>query len=257
MIDKKHIKVFLYSDDVIFLDSKSHKQAANPTKGPGLSGGVKAHFTLPQMHTTEKKAVSLIKGHTHEEPATDGSGSSAPVTQTSKGRTGEYLRSSNGQPKEGPEQEKIKTTNPSSGMQTSKGLSEDDSIKDKAKAYIKRKKEEQAAVIRSSLGEKLLTYDAINMANRRKMVAPYLQSEAGLQDEGLENGGDFLSTGDGRAARMFLRVNLQRKMTLSFSFDPQRKICTFCPANPNHTVLGAATVDGRPRVAREVIMLGD
>ena len=57
-------------------------------------------------------------------------------------------------------------------MQTSKGLSEDDSIKDKAKAYIKRKKEEQAAVIRSSLGEKLLTYDAINMANRRKMVAP-------------------------------------------------------------------------------------
>ena len=94
LIDKKHIKVFLYSDDVIFLDSKSHKQAANPTKGPGLSGGVKAHFTLPQMHTTEKKAVSLIKGHTHEEPATDGSGSSAPITQTSKGRTGEYLSSS-------------------------------------------------------------------------------------------------------------------------------------------------------------------
>ena len=46
-------------------------------------------------------------------------------------------------------------------------------MEDKAKAYVKRKKEEQMAAIRSSLG------DAINAANRRKMAAPYLQSEEG------------------------------------------------------------------------------
>ena len=73
------------------LDSKNHKQEANPTEGPGLSGGVKTQFTVPQLLTTEKKDVSNSKAHTHEEPATDGSGSRAPVTQTSKGQTGEYI----------------------------------------------------------------------------------------------------------------------------------------------------------------------
>ena len=38
--------------------------------------------------------------------------------------------------------------------------------------YVKRKKEEQLQVVRNSLGEMSLTYDAINAANRRKMAAP-------------------------------------------------------------------------------------
>ena len=83
-------------------------------------------------------------------------------------------------------------------------------------------------MVRNSLGEMSLTYDAINAANRRKMAAPYLESEAAHQDEGLGKGGDFLSTGDGRVMKMNLKVNMMRKTAISYSFDPQRKASTTC-----------------------------
>ena len=113
------------------------------------------------------------------------------------------------------------------------------------------------AAIRSSLGDKLLTYDAINTANRRKMAVSYLQSEAGRLDEGCGDGGDFLSNGDGRCAKMCLKVNLLRKMTVSFSFDPVNKTCSLCPMRMHHPVLGSPVADSRGIADREVIVLGD
>ena len=60
------------------------------------------------------------------------------------------------------------------------------------------------------------------------MAAPYLRSKAAHQDEGIGGGGDFLSTSDGRVSKMNLHVNLLRKTTVSYSFDPQRKVCMQC-----------------------------
>ena len=131
-------------------------------------------------------------------------------------------------PTEGQEQPLEDTATKASVPQTFKGRTEPTSIEDKAKAYVKRKKEEQLQVVRNSLGEMSLTYDAINAANRRKMAAPYLESEAAHQDEGLGKGGDFLSTGDGRVMKMNLKVNMMRKTAISYSFDPQRKASTTC-----------------------------
>ena len=111
------------------------------------------------------------------------------------------------------------------------------------------------AAIRLSLGGKLLTYEAINLSRRRKMIAPYLQSGGTLLDEGLENGGDFLSTCDGRGASMFLKVNLPKKMAMSFSFDPDKKTCPFCPCRRNHPVLGAPLASSQERAEREAFLL--
>ena len=154
----------------------------------------------------------------------------APVTQTLKGRTGvasgDVLGTGSSRPNEGPDQFTARLQK--SVTQTSQGRTESASIEDRAKAYIKKKKDEQIAAIKLSLGDKALTYDAINAANRRKMAAPYLQSEAGHQDEGFGSGGDFVSTSDGRVSKGNLHVNLLRKTTVSYSFDPQRKVCMQC-----------------------------
>ena len=169
-------------------------------------------------------------------------------------------KTAHGHPSEGPESNKKEHYVPDldpSVKQTCKGLAEVSPIEDKAKAYLKRKKDEQITAIRTSLGDKLLTYDAINSANRRKMATSYLQSDAGHLDEGFAKGGDFLSNGDGRAARMCLRVNLLRKLTISCSFDPQRKVCSSCPGAISHPVLGSLVAEGWRKKEREVIMLGD
>ena len=183
----------------------------------------------------------------------------APVTQTLKGRTGvasgDVLGTGSSLPNEGPDQ--LTASLQKSVTQTSQGRAESASIEDRAKAYVKKKKDEQTAAIKLSLGDKALTYDAINAANRRKMAAPYLQSEAGHKDEGFGNGGDFLSSSDGRVSKAILHVNLLRKTTVSYSFDPQRKVCMQCHVRGPHPVLGKALGDGRREAVREVVLLGD
>ena len=182
-----------------------------------------------------------------------------PVTQTFKGRTGDasgdVAGTGSSLPDEGPDQhtDSLQT----SVTQTSQGRTDSASIEDRAKAYVKKKKDEQTAAIKLSLGDKALTYDAINAANRRKMAAPYLQSEAGHKDEGFGNGGDFLSSSDGRVSKAILHVNLLRKTTVSYSFDPQRKVCMQCHVRGPHPVLGKALGDSRREAVREVILLGD
>ena len=74
-------------------------------------------------------------------------------------------------PTEGQEQPLEDTATKASVPQTFKGRTEPTSIEDKAKVYVKRKKEEQLQVVRNSLGEMSLTYGAINAANRRKIAA--------------------------------------------------------------------------------------
>ena len=75
------------------------------------------------------------------------------------------LKTAHGHPSEGPESNIKENYVPDldpSVKQTCKGLAEVSPIEDKAKAYLKRKKDEQIVAIRKSLGNKLLTYDAIN-----------------------------------------------------------------------------------------------
>ena len=186
----------LVSTESVHTDSRSDMPQAIPTEGPGME---------------DRSEID-------------------PVTQTLKGRTGAASGDVSGTgsslPDEGPDQHTARMQ--ISVTQTSQGRTDSASIEDRAKAYVKKKKDEQTAAIKLSLGDKALTYDAINAANRCKMAAPYLQSEAVHQDEGFSGGGDFLSTSDGRVSKMNLHVNLLRKTTVSYSFDPQRKVCMQC-----------------------------
>ena len=70
--------------------------------------------------------------------------------------------------------------------QTFKGLVGRDptSIEDRARAYVKKKKEELIDERKSCLGPTLLTYEAVCAANKRRLSAPYLQSsEPTVEDQ--------------------------------------------------------------------------
>ena len=223
------------------------------SNSPGKSLSDQAGILQPADVRRNSEIRAL--GHPFEGPVLSGTEKLPDPLQPDK-----TLNIAHGHPSEGPESDKKEIYVPDvdlSVKQTFKGLAEVSPIEDKAKAYLKRKKDEQITAIRTSLGDKLLTYDAINSANRRKMATSYLQSDAGHLDEGFAKGGDFLSNGDGRAARMCLRVNLLRKLTISCSFDPQRKVCLSCPGAISHPVLGSPVADGRRKKEREVLMLGD
>ena len=141
----------LVSTESVHTDSRTDMSQAIPTEGPGME---------------DRSEID-------------------PVTQILKGRTGAVSGDVSGTgsslPDEGPDQHTDRLQ--ISVTQTSQGRTDSASIEDRAKAYVKKKKDEQTAAIKLSLGDKVLTYDAINAANRRKMAAPYLQSEAGHQDE--------------------------------------------------------------------------
>ena len=60
-----------------------------------------------------------------------------------------------------------------------------------------------------------------------------------------------------RAARMFISCNLQLKHNISYSLNPTRKVCTFCPAARDHSVLGAPRGSSSNPLGREAIILSD
>ena len=141
--------------------------------------------------------------------------------------------------------------------QSSKGPPTPPSVGEKAKAYLKKKKDDRIREIKATLGEKLLAYEAVNAANRRRLTAAYLQTGEGALDEFPSEDDDFLSTGDGRAARMFVSCNVPLKQNVSYSFDPVRKACTFCPAARDHQVLGTPLGNPTHAPGREVLILCD
>ena len=153
--------------------------AASPSKTDGYSKekGSSPMDELTESDTKKSVLTDIQTGRSQaipsQGPDMQGGSETAPVTQTSQGRTGAVGSDTSTGPSlpyEGQDQDPtgLSTT----VTQTSKGRTDSLSIEDKAKAYVKRKKEEQMAAIRSSLGDKALTYDAINAANRRKMAAP-------------------------------------------------------------------------------------
>ena len=90
------------------------------------------------------------------------------------------------------------------------------------------------------------------------VATPYLQSGAVAEEDELgQEEGDFFSTGDGRAGLMFFSSNLLLKLNISYSFIPQRKVCTFCPAAIDHPVLGSPRGSNLNSPGREVILLCD
>ena len=122
---------------------------------------------------------------------------------------------------------------------------------------LKKKKDDRIREIKATLGEKLLAYEAVNAANRCRQTAAYLQTGEGALDEFPSEDDDFLSTGDGRAARMFITCNVPLKQNVSYSFDPVRKACTFCPAARDHQVLGTPLGNPTHAPGREVVILCD
>ena len=158
-----------------------------------------------------------------------------------------------GQPTEGPAADTLNPSHPAE--QTFKGPVSGDSVGERAKAYLKKKKVELTEARKKCLGNNLLTYEAINTSNRRRLSAPYLQSGETTAEDNPPPEGDFFSTGDGRTARMSIDSNLQRKTNAAFSFIPGENICTVCPAAAGHPVIGETT--GTRTTGREVIVLSD
>ena len=151
-----------------------------------------------------------------------------------------------GHPKEGPD-------GGGSAVQTSKGTVGPDtvSIEDRARAYVKKKKEELAEELKKHLGPTQRTYEAVCAANKRRLSAPYLQSGDLTVGDQPDFEGDFFSTGDGRVVRMYMDCNLPSKMNAAFSFNPWDKLCTGCLAEEGHPVLGNGNI------GREVVILSD
>ena len=147
----------------------------------------------------------------------------------------------------------------SSTKQSSKGLVEQDSasVEDRARAYVKKKKDALVEERKSCLGPTLLTYEAVCAANKRKLSAPYLQSGVPTVEDQLEADGDFFSSGDGRVNRMYMDCNLPMKLNAAFSFNPWKKMCTSCAVEDGHPVLGNNPGDCGRSLKREVVLLSD
>ena len=75
--------------------------------------------------------------------------------------------------------------------QSSQGPPIPPSVGEKARAYLKKKKDDRIREIKATLGEKLLAYEAVNAANRRKLTSAYLQTGEGAQDEFPSEDDDF------------------------------------------------------------------
>ena len=160
-----------------------------------------------------------------------------------------------GQPKEGPlVPTSYQSTTPE---QTYQGPGLSTSVGDRAKAYIKKKKENLIVELKNSLGEHLLTYEAVRAANQKLLAAPYLQSGAPTVEEVLPQDGDFFSTADGRVLRMHMESNLPLKSNAAFSFNPWKMVCTNCLGAPNHPVLGYPRNKPEDNPGREAIILSD
>ena len=130
-------------------------------------------------------------------------------------------------------------------------------VGERAKAYVKEQKDKIIEELKKSLGENLLTHEAVKTANNRRLSAPNLQSgETSVEYKSLSDG-DFFSTGDGRVLRMHLETNLPCKTNTSFSFNPVTMVCSNCPGAVNHPVMGAHARDCSYSPVREVIVLSD
>ena len=111
--------------------------------------------------------------------------------------------------------------------------------------------------LKNSLGEHLLTYEAVRAANQKLLAAPYLQSGAPTVEEVLPQDGDFFSTADGRVLRMHMESNLPLKSNDAFSFNPWKMVGTNCLGAPNHPVLGYPRNKPEDNPGREAIILSD
>ena len=158
-----------------------------------------------------------------------------------------------GRPKEGP----VADESTGTAEQTFKGPVSVLSAGDKAHAYLKKRRDELICELKSSLGTTLLTYEAVNLANKKRLSAPYLQSGEAAVDDHQEAEGDFFSTGDGRVRLMYMDCNLPRKRNIAYSFNPWELLCTGCRAFNSHPVMGARQGSRDGRAGREVIILSD
>ena len=171
---------------------------------------------------------------------------------------GPLTTAGDGQPKEGPPATTTHSKAPDGdgAAQSYKGPASQDSVENRAKAYVKKKKGEITEELKKSFGDKILSYEAVGAANRRRMSAPYLQSGEPVIDNQSYHEGDFLSTADGRVLSMYLDTNLQLKVNSSYSFCPWDKTCGTCPSAINHSVMGQRPgEDDSP--GREVFILSD
>ena len=160
-----------------------------------------------------------------------------------------------GQPTEGPaakDTEQIRGTE-----QSSKGPVPPASVGDRAKAYIKKRKEGAIEELKKSMGSHRLTYEAVRAANIKSLAAPYLQSGEPVIDRSLMTDGDFFSTADGVVLRMHMESNLPRKTNTAYSFNPWRMTCGNCLGAVNHSVLGSAMDQLDNTAGREAILLSD
>jgi hypothetical protein len=91
-----------------------------------------------------------------------------------------------------------------------------------AAAVAANAKEKTVQKIRSMMGEKALSYDAIHAARMKRLEIPNLLGGDGVF---CADGGTMLSEGDGRLIRANVKVSMGQQRTTSCSFDSASMKC--------------------------------
>jgi hypothetical protein len=128
---------------------------------------------------------------------------------------------------------------------------DEQSISDRAKAFVAKEKEAAADRIREELGEKYLAYAAILAQRKKDLVTPHL---LGGKTEQLPDLGSFMSNSDGRILRTHFEVNLGQRRVISYSFDPSTMECR---CRSGHSSRKIASGRGEKKTVREAIILAD
>jgi hypothetical protein len=107
------------------------------------------------------------------------------------------------------------------------------------------------AEVAAGLGDKILTYEAILVANVNECKQELLLGGGVAAAPDL---GSFISTGDGRLMATKLVLSMGQKKAWSYSFDPGNLKC-MCVGS--HNVWPLATARGESRGGPEVVILAD
>ena len=164
----------------------------DPEEAAGDTDQEEEHMEC-ESYADNKEIKTIVPGAAAAGPTEAAAATADSITEdTSEGSTGSKHPIGPGQPIEGPVPK-----GPELGGgegQSSKGPPTPPSVGEKARAYLKKKKDDRIREIKATLGEKLLAYEAVNAANRCRQTAAYLQTGEGALDEFPSEDDDFLST---------------------------------------------------------------
>jgi hypothetical protein len=109
--------------------------------------------------------------------------------------------------------------------------------------FLETKKDDNVKLIRQYMGDRALTYDAIQAARLRQLKIPNL---LGGESEACVSVGTMLSEGDGRVLEVNLETSIGQQKTVTASFDITSMQC-MCEGSHRNSglAIGRGGDDGR------------